>query len=67
MCIYIDGSPFKRKGKSVTQERNEIMKKRIISLTLALILLVGVLVVPVNAASAKDVHNYLKEFAKSGE
>ena len=43
------------------------MKKRIISLTLALILLVGVLVVPVNAASAKDVHNYLVEFAKSGE
>ena len=42
------------------------MKKRIVSLLLAVLLLVGTLSIPVSAASAKDVYNYLKGIAMSG-
>ena len=40
------------------------MKHRVVSLFLALILLVSLLVMPASAASAKDVHSYLTQFAK---
>ena len=42
------------------------MKKRILSIVLALVLLVGVLTVPVSAAPAKEVHSYLKNIAMDG-
>ena len=43
------------------------MQKRIFSLFLALTLLMGVFVLPVSAASAKDVYNYLVKSAKDVE
>ena len=43
------------------------MKKRIVSLLLAVLLVVSALSIPVSAASAKDVYNYLKDVATHGE
>ena len=43
------------------------MKKRAISLFLALILMFSALPLPASAASAKDVYNYLKEFPLHGD
>ncbi len=42
------------------------MKKRILTLALALILLISAVTVPVSAAAGKDVHKYLKEIAMEG-
>ena len=42
------------------------MKKRILSLALALILVVSAVTIPVSAASGKDVFNYLKGIAMAG-
>ena len=42
------------------------MKKRILTLTLALILIISAVATPVSAASGKDVHKYLKEIAMEG-
>ncbi len=42
------------------------MKKRLLSLALIAILLIGLLAVPASAASPKDVFNYLVSFAKKG-
>ena len=43
------------------------MKKRILSLALALILVISVVTVPVQAATGKDVFNYLKDIAMNGD
>ncbi len=43
------------------------MKTRVLSLLLALVLLVSVLTVSASAASAKDVHTYLKNLAMEGQ
>ena len=43
------------------------MKKRILTLALALILLLSVVTVPARAAAAKDVYNFLKSYAMKGE
>lgn len=43
------------------------MKRRILSLSLALILVFSVLALPASAASAKEVHTYLKNIAMSGQ
>ena len=40
------------------------MKHRVLSLLLAAVLLMGLLALPASAASAKDVHSYLTDFAK---
>ena len=42
------------------------VKQRILSLVLVLILVFSVFTVPVSAATAKEVHTYLMNFAKSG-
>ena len=42
------------------------MMKRALSLFLAVILMLGLLVLPASAASAKDVHTYLMNIAKEG-
>ena len=42
------------------------MKKRILTLALALILILSAVAMPVSAASGKDVHKYLKEIAMEG-
>ncbi len=42
------------------------MMKRALSVFLALVLLIGLLVLPASAASAKDVHTYLMNIAKEG-
>ena len=42
------------------------MKKRILTLILALILILGCVTVPVQAVPAKDVYNYLKSIATEG-
>ena len=47
-------------------ERMIKMKKRWISMLLALILLLGAVATPVYAVTAKDVHTYLKELAMDG-
>ena len=43
------------------------MKKRVLSLLLALVLAVSIFVMPAEAASAKEVHTYLTELAKAGQ
>ena len=42
------------------------MKKRVLSLILATVLLLGLLTVPASAATPKDVYNYLKQIAMEG-
>jgi len=43
------------------------MKKRVLSLLLALVLAVSIFVMPAEAASAKQVHTYLMNLAKGGQ
>ena len=43
------------------------MKKRVLSLLLALVLAVSIFAIPVEAASAKQVHTYLMNLAKQGK
>ena len=43
------------------------MKKRVLSLLLALVLAVSIFAMPVEAASAKQVHTYLMNLAKGGQ
>ena len=43
------------------------MRKRILALTLTLVLLIGVLATPASAATGKEVFNYLKSIAQEGD